>query len=105
MVSVSVDGTSGADFDTQFPTISNDGQVVTYSGLATNLTISPAVPLTFDSRQDSIYRWNAATNKNVLVTQANGFSLGNASPEFAMSSNGKLMAVYPRTYGSSLATY
>ncbi|HUL92086.1 MAG TPA: hypothetical protein VLV56_07025, partial [Burkholderiales bacterium] len=76
----------------QFPALSDDGQVVVFSGNATNLVVSPAVPLTFDEAQDSIYRWNAASKEVALASQSSHMSLGNADPSFAMSGNGALVA-------------
>lgn len=91
IVSLSPDGNSGANFDVKYPALSNDGRIVVFSGSATNLVSSPEVPLTFDAKQDSVYRWDAVTTKITLATQANNTSLGYASPEFAMSHQGNVV--------------
>lgn len=105
LVSLSVDGTTGADFDTQFPVLSDDGQFVTFSGSATVLTQTPSVPLTFDDRQDSVYRWSSTTKKVQLVSQQNGQSLGKASPNFSVSTSGNVVVFSRHLSGSYVMAY
>jgi hypothetical protein len=92
IISLSSDKTTGADFDTQFPTMSDDGQVVAFSGDATNLVVSPEVDLTFDESQDSVYRWDAVSKKVALASQQNDKSLGLTQPNFLMSGDGGVVA-------------
>jgi WD40-like Beta Propeller Repeat len=101
VVSSSTNGTTGANFKTEYPVISNDGQVVSYSGNATNLTASPSVPQTGDEQQNSIFRWDATTRRNLLATQSNDMSLGYAQPEFSMSANGKTIVFSRSSNGLS----
>jgi hypothetical protein len=98
IVSLSSDKTTGADFDTQFPTISDDGQVVAFSGDATDLVVSPEVPLTFDEDQDSVYRWDAVSKQVSLASQQNDRSLGFIRPNFLMSGDGSLV-VFVSNFG------
>ncbi len=102
VVSTSASGTDGSNFNAVFPVMSGDGQVIAYSGDATNLTVYPSVPQTGDERQGSVFRWNATTRRNVLVSQYNGASLGYAQPEFSMSANGKTVVFSRSRNGISL---
>jgi Tol biopolymer transport system component len=85
------DGTSGADFDMQFPVISDDGQVVAFASAATNVT-TPSVTLTFDDRQDNAAFWTAATNSVTLASvDASNRPKGFVNPFVALSSNGNVV--------------
>jgi Tol biopolymer transport system component len=85
------DGTSGADFDMQFPAISDDGQVVAFASAATNVT-TPGVSLTFDERQNNAAIWSAATNSVTLASvDASNQPKGFVNPFVALSSNGNVV--------------
>jgi Tol biopolymer transport system component len=91
LVSQSLDGTSGADFDTQFPVISADGGVVAFNSSATNIS-SPPVALTFDDRQSNAAFWTAASGAIALASvNASNQPLGRINPVLAMSENGNLV--------------
>lgn len=109
VVTTSASGTTGSNSRAEYPVMSDDGQVIAYSGNATNLTAFPMVPQTGDERQNSVFRWNATTRKNVLVSQYNDVSLGYAQPNFTMPANGKTVvfsrSVNGRSLGLGFASY
>ena len=87
------DGLTGADFDMQAPTISDDGQVVAFASNATNVT-NPPVTLTFDERQGQAAFWTAAANTvSVASVDASNrpFPQGGINPFVALSPNGNLV--------------
>jgi len=91
LITLSRDRTSGADFDAQFPVISDDGSVIAFASAATNVT-NPAVPLTFDQRQDNAAFWNATTNSVALASvDATNAPMGFVDPLVALAGNGHLV--------------
>jgi Tol biopolymer transport system component len=91
LVTRSVDGTTGADFDTQFPSISEDGEVIAFGSAATNLS-SLEVPLTFDDRQNNATFWTSASN-TVAIASLNSANLpmGEVNPAVELSGDGSLV--------------
>jgi Tol biopolymer transport system component len=91
LITVSRDRTSGADFDMQFPVISDDGSVIAFGSEATNVT-NPAVPLTFDERQDNAAFWNGASNVVALASvDGSNAPMGFVNPLVALAGNGALV--------------
>jgi Tol biopolymer transport system component len=90
LVTRSLDGTTGADFDTQFPLISADGEVIAFGSTATNIS-SPSVPLTFDDTQNNAAFWTATSNTVSLASvDATNRPMGHVNPILTMSGNGNL---------------
>jgi hypothetical protein len=86
------DGLTGADFDTQFPQIGDDGQVVAFGSAATNISIPP-VTLTSDDRQNNAAFWTSATNSVRLASvDASNRPKGLVNPMVALSGNGSVIA-------------
>ena len=92
LITVSRDRTTGADNDMQFPVISDDGSVIAFGSSATNVT-NPAVPQTFDQRQDNAAFWNATTNTVAPASvDASNVPMGFVNPLVALAGNGRLIA-------------
>jgi Tol biopolymer transport system component len=92
LVTRSRDGKTGADFNTLFPEISDDGQVVAFTGSATNLSSTPVI-MTFNEVQANAAFWNAATNVVALASvDASGTPMGWSGPVVAVSGTGNFIA-------------
>src|SRR3954471_17934171 len=92
IVSRSTDGTSGGDFDSQFPLISADGQMVVFPTEATNL-YTPAPLLTFSDLQSNAVFWRAATHAVTLASiTPSHLPMGSIAPDLALPASGNLIA-------------
>jgi len=101
IITVSRDRTSGADFDTQFPVISDDGSIIAFGSQATNVA-TPSVALSFDDQQDNAAFWNAATNTVALASvDATNTPMGFVDPVVALAGNGHLVGFLWNVDGSA----